>query len=160
MVHRRCYRWVVRWATLVLLTLVACNDLREFRGQWGGARVVDLNAALQVGPGSSATLWIDRIDTHGLTARLEVVGLLPETTMASLAGAEADVLSGITFSGAPLRVYLAFVPVPDGGGEALVVVALYDDQRVEVRLMRGTASLYSIFALTQAGGATGSGASP
>ena len=164
MVHRRCYRWVVRWATLVLLTLAACSDLREFRGQWRGARIGPDRSALRVGAGSSATLSITQIDTHGLTAQLAVEGLLPETTITSLPGAEADVLAGITFSGAPLRVYLAFVPVPDGGGEALVVVALYDDQRVEVRLMRGTESLYSIFALTEAGpvapreGGTGSGA--
>jgi hypothetical protein len=143
---------VVRWATLVLLTLVACNDLRAFRGQWRGARI-GTDAPLRVGAGSSATLSITQIDTHGLTARLAVDGLLPETAITSLPGAEADVLAGITFSGAPLRVYLAFVPVPDGGGEALVVVALYDDQRVEVRLLRGSAALYSIFALAQVSGA-------
>jgi len=27
---------MVRWATLVLLSLVACSDLREFRGTWSG----------------------------------------------------------------------------------------------------------------------------
>jgi hypothetical protein len=75
---------------------------------------------------------------------------LPETPITSLAGAEADVLAGITFSGAPLRVYLAFAPVPDDAGEALVVVALYDDRRVDVRLLRGgTVPLYGIFAMTE-----------
>lgn len=167
MVHRRCYRCVVRWATLVLLTLVACTDLREFRGQWRGGRIGVPDSVLWKGLGSSATLSIQEIDTHHLRAQLAVEELLPETTITSLPGAEADVLAGITFSGAPLRVYLAFAPVPDGGGEALVVVALYDDHRVEVRLMRGSASLYSVFALTEVGpstpregSATGSGAMP
>jgi hypothetical protein len=149
MVHRRCYRHIVRWATLVLLTLVGCNDLRDFRGPWRGSRIGVDGSALRVGLGTTAALSIDQIDAHGLRARLAVEGLLPETEITSLPGAEADVLAGITFSGAPLRVYLAFAPVPDGGGEALVVVALYDDRRVEVRLMRGSAPLYGIFALTE-----------
>ena len=166
MVRRRCYRQVVRWATLVLLVLVACSDLRDFQGPWSGPRVGDARRqgqpdvnvlALNV-PDSKATLWIDRIDSHGLVARLGVNGLLPETALTSIPGAEADVLSGITFSGAPLRVYLAFVPVPDGGGDALAIIALYDDHRVEVRLLRGGSTpLYGIYALTAqaAGGAPG-----
>ena len=62
-------------------------------------------------------------------------------------------LAGVTFSGGPLRVYLAFAPVADAAGEALVVVALYDDHRVEVRVLRGGAApLYGIFALKESGG--------
>jgi hypothetical protein len=60
------------------------------------------------------------------------------------------VLSGISFGGAPLRVYLAFVPIPDGGGEALAVIALYDERRIEVRVLRGGSQpLYGIFALAE-----------
>ena len=60
-------------------------------------------------------------------------------------------LSAISFSGSPTRVYLAFVPIPDGGGEALAVIALYSDRRIEVR---GAArwrrsALYAIFALAE-----------
>ena len=136
-------------ATLVLLTLVACSDLREFRGSWQGPLVGD--TALQVNPPSGpASLAIEVVDSHHLRARLAIAGLLPETVVTSLEAAEADVLSDITFGGAPLKVYLAFTAVPDGGGEALVVVALYDDRRVEVRLLRGgTKPLYSIFALSE-----------
>ena len=144
---------MVRWATLVLLTLLACNDLREFRGEWRGARVgsdLDPEVLYHNVPKGSATLSVDSIDGHHLAARLAIEGLLPETPITSLPGAEADVLAGITFGGDPLRVYLAFAAIPDGGGEALVVVALYDDRRIEVRLLRGGASeLYGIFALTE-----------
>jgi hypothetical protein len=138
----------VRWATPVLLVLVACSDLRDFQGQWAGPRVGDAQP-LHVNVPGSAVLTIDRVDSHGLAARLRVDPLLPETALTSIPGAEADVLSGITFSGAPLRVYLAFVPVPDGGGDALAIVALYDDHRVEVRLLRGGSTpLYGIYTLT------------
>jgi hypothetical protein len=148
----------VRWATPVLLVLVACSDLRDFQGPWVGPRVGDAQPLHVNVPSGTATLTIDRIDSHGLAARLAVEGLLPETALTSIPGAEADVLSGITFSGAPLRVYLAFVPVPDGGGDALAIVALYDDHRVEVRLLRGGSTpLYGIYTLTEqtAGGAPG-----
>jgi hypothetical protein len=136
-------------AALVLLTLVACSDLREFRGTWRGPLVGD--AALQVNsPNGPAALTIDVVDSHHLTARLTIDGLLPEAMISSLAAAEADVLSDLTFGGSPLKVYLAVTAVPDGGGEALVVVALYDDRRVEVRVLRGgTRPLYSIFALSE-----------
>jgi hypothetical protein len=149
MVRRRCYGDVVRWATPVLLVLVACSDLRDFQGPWVGPRVGDVQPLHVNVPAGSAILTIDRIDSHGLAARLMVDGLLPETALTSIPGAEADVLSGMTFSGAPLRVYLAFVPVPDGGGDALAIVALYDDHRVELRLLRGGSTpLYGIFTLT------------
>ncbi|HLL20785.1 MAG TPA: hypothetical protein VK427_01580 [Kofleriaceae bacterium] len=139
----------MRWATLVLLTLLGCNDLRDFRGAWSGARVGDA-APLRVGRGGTATLAIDGIDAHGLSARLAIDGLLPEAAFTSIEGAEADVLANLTFSGAPLRVYLGFVAIPDGGGEAMVIVALYDDRRVEVRVLRGGIEpLYAIFALTE-----------
>src|SRR3979490_2750465 len=106
MVHRRCYREAVRWATLVLLVLVACSDLRDFHGQWIGPRVGDARALDVNVPDGQARLTIDRLGGHGLGAPLGGDGLLPETPLASIAGAEADVLAGITFSGAPLRVYL------------------------------------------------------
>ena len=152
---------MVRCATLVLVQLlvfgvggiggVGCSDLREFRGIWRGHGIRD--PVLQVNVPDVAeggiTLAIERVDSHGFMARLAIAGLLPETAITSLPAAEADVLAGITFGGAPLRVYLAFAGVPDGRGEALVVVALYDDHRIEVRLLRGGATpLSGIFALT------------
>jgi hypothetical protein len=141
---------VVRWAALVLLTLLACSDLREFRGDWQGPRVGDGPVALHIAAGTSATLAIDTIAGNHLAARLAIAGVLPETMITSVPGAEADALAGITFGGNPLRVYLAFAPMPDGAGDALVVVALYDDRRIEVRLLRGGPSpLYGIFALTE-----------
>jgi len=102
----------VRWATLVatgaILACVACNDLRDFRSVWEGTRVGD-SPVLRVGPGDGARLFVDKIDTHGITGRLAVSGLMPATEFSSVPGVEADALANLTFDGAPLRVYLAFV---------------------------------------------------
>ena len=138
----------VRLATF-LLVLAACNDLRGFEGGWHGARVGDV-PVLTVGPGSNADLEIDHIDRHGLVGELTIDGLVDHAAFTSLPGAEADVLSNMTFDGSPLRVYIGFIAIPDGGGEALAFVALYDDRRIEVRLLRGrTQPLYGIFALSE-----------
>jgi len=137
---------------LVSLMLVACSDLRDFQGPWSGRQVGESNEVRVGVAADGASLAIDAVDEHHLAARLTIAGMLPETPIASIRGAEADVLAGITFSGAPLRVFLAFAPVADGRGDALVIVALYDDHRVEVRLLRGgteATQLYAIFALRQ-----------
>ncbi|HVV85800.1 MAG TPA: hypothetical protein VHE35_22230 [Kofleriaceae bacterium] len=142
-------RVVLAVAAALAVALAACNDLRDFRGDWSGARVGD-NPALRVGVAVDATahLAIATVDRHGLAGTLDVDGLVAGASLASLPGAEADALSGLTFSGAPLRIYLGFVATTDGGGDALAMVALYDDERLEVRLLRGgTQPLYGIFAL-------------
>jgi hypothetical protein len=142
----------VRWATLVgiVTLLAACSDLRDFRGTWQGARVGD-TPVLRIGAGDAATLSIDEIDSHGIHGRLAIDGLIPDTELSAIPGAEADALANMTFSGGPLRVYLAFLAIRDGNGDALALIALYDDQRVEVRILRnGTQPLYAIFALRSA----------
>jgi hypothetical protein len=142
----------VRRATVLVvlaLALAACDDIRDFRGTWQGARVGDVDV-LRVGSPAAvdATLEIDSIDTHGLVGRVAVDGLVAETALTSLPGAEADAVAGMTFAGSPLRVYLAFVDTSDGGGAALAMVALYTDHRIELRLMRGNPHpLYAIYLL-------------
>ena len=131
------------------ITLGACTDVREFDGRWSGPRVGDA-PALQVGVAHDATaaLTVARIDRYGLTGTLDVTGLCAGAAVAPLAGAEADRLASLTFDGAPLRVYLATVATIDGGGDALAMIALFDDRRVEVRLIRGGGQpVYAIFDL-------------
>jgi len=146
----------VRRATFVLLGLIfgfaGCSDLRDFRGTWQGPRVGDA-AVLRVGvpARTNLTLAVDTVDAHGMTGRLTVDGLIAETEFQSLAGAEAGVLSGMSFAGSHLRVYLTFVPVPDNAGQALALIALYNERRIEVRVLRGGPTpVYAIFALTEA----------
>lgn len=134
---------------LVLLAALACTDVREFDGAWTGARVGD-TPALRVGVAGDATarLAISRVDRYGLHGVLDVTGLCAGAAVAPLPGAEADRLASLTFDGAPLRVYLSTVATTDGSGDALAMIALYDDQRIEVRLIRGGAQpVYAIFDL-------------
>ncbi len=135
------------------VVLSACTDLRDYRGSWSGARV-GTNPVLRVGApaATAATLEISELDKAGLQGTIEIADLVDQASFSSIAGAEADALGGMTFTGSPLRVYLAFVAMPDGAGDALAVIALYDDHRAELRMLRGgTTPLYAIYALTEAG---------
>jgi hypothetical protein len=138
-------------AVLALVGTAACTDVRDFRGTWRGPRVGE-TPELRVGVAvnATATLTVDTIDKHGLAGRLAVDGTA-DAPIASIQGAEADALANLTFDSAPLRVYLAFAPTTDGGGDALAVIALYDG-RVELRLLRGGARpIYAIFDLRGGG---------
>jgi hypothetical protein len=129
---------------------LGCTDLREFRGVWRGHRVGNV-PALQTGVAdvSNAEISIDRIDGHSFAAQLSIDNLLTLTPIQSIPGVEADVLAGLTFSGDPLKVYLSFVPISDNRGEALVVLALFDDRRIEVRVLRGGGSpIYGIWSMS------------
>ncbi len=134
---------------LVALALAACNDLRDFQGEWTGSRIGEA-PPLKVGIAGDAhaRLTIDYITKHGLSGSLSIDGIVSDGDVESLEGAEADALATMTFGGAPMRVYMAFVDAPDG--EILVMIALYDSRRVEVRALRGGATpLYAIFALSE-----------
>jgi hypothetical protein len=133
------------------LGVLACSDLRDFRGAWQGPRIGD-DPSVRVGVSddANAELSIEAIDGHGLTGTLAISGLVPTTALKPIAGAEADVLAGMTFSGGPLRVYLAFAAAADPGGDAIAMIALYDDRRIEVRILRGgSVPVYAIFSLTE-----------
>ncbi len=136
-----------RTAIVALALVAACTDVRDFRGSWHGPRVGDTpELAVGVAMNATATLTVHDIDKHGLAGNLAVDGVI-DAPIASISAAEADALASITFDGAPLRVYLAFAPTTDGGGDALAVIALYDG-RIELRLLRGGAKpIYAIFAL-------------
>lgn len=134
---------------LGLVTLVACNDVRDFRGNWSGPRVGD-TPALRLGIRGDATaqLAITSVDRLGLAGTITVTDVATDATIAPLPGAEADRVASLTFDGGPLRVYLSSVTATDGGDAPLAMIALYDDDRVEVRLIRGGARpMYAIFDL-------------
>jgi hypothetical protein len=139
----------VRGSIIAFAVLLACSDVRDYRGTWAGARV-GAAPELHVGVAfdARARLAIDAIDTHGLRGRLDIDGIATSASVLSSPGAEADVLATVTFNGSPTRVYFAFADASDGGGQLLVVIALYSGDRVELRVLRGGPSpVYAIFAL-------------
>jgi len=133
---------------VVAALLVGCNDLRDFAGTWDGRRVGD-DPVLRVGVSATAhaTLSIAQCDTHVFRGLLSIDGLLQPTEVDSIAGVEADALSDLTFAGSPLRVFMAFVPMSDGHGDAIAVIGLFADHRIDIRIMRqGASPVYAIFA--------------
>lgn len=142
-----------RVATTTLLVLASgCLDLRDFQGRWSGPRVGE-DPLLRQGfeDGASAALEVEEVTLDRLRARLSTSGgELEGAVIEPLAAAEADVLGDISFAGAPARVFLAFAETTDGGGDALVITALYPDPRVEVRVLRGAPMpLYGVFQLAR-----------
>mgnify|MGYP006921651648 CR=1 FL=1 len=80
-----------------------------------------------------------------------MVGDVDDLGVAEL-GAEgdalADALGSLTFEGDPLRSYLMFAPVQEAQnlGPATMVISLYGDDHVELRVFRGT-DLFGVFYL-------------
>jgi len=134
-----------------LVALSGCQDLRDFAGTWSGPRVGGEHVRRGFGTGASATLEVDGIDLDGISARLSTNDdRFGRATIVAVPGAEADVLTSMTFDGSPLRVFLAFAETRDGGGDATAFISLYSDDRIELRLLRGGDDpLYGIFTLTQ-----------
>jgi hypothetical protein len=136
-------------ATIVIAG-VGCTDVRDFEGTWTGNRVGEA-PELRVGfsDTTSATLRIERADLSSLKAHLTMGDdVFQDALIQPIPGSEADVLGTMTFDGSPARVYTAFAPTADGGGDALVMVSLHQGKRVEVRVLRGGSKpLYGIFAL-------------
>jgi hypothetical protein len=152
---------------LVGATAVAagCVDLASFAGSWQGSVAADSGGGLLVGlePGTSAELEISAVDRQTLAALLTTSdGRFLAARLQPVVRAQADVLSEMTFSGAPLRSYLAFVDPtsePAVGPEEqpgscteprpmLAVVSLYGD-RVELRLIRGADEVYALFSMAR-----------
>lgn len=140
---------LVALVALVALT-TACVDVRDFAGDWSGD-VAAVKAPLRVGfaEGVSLDLEVERADLVDLKAVLSTSdGRFDRAEVAPIPGTQADVTAEITFGGSPTRVYLAFATPTDGAGDALVLVALFPDDRVTVRVARqGGQPLYGIFTL-------------
>jgi len=131
------------------LVAAGCLDVHELQGEWSGKRIGDA-PVLRVGFDTAATaeLDLDAVEQDGLSGRLTITGVIDDAPIAPILGAQSDVLAGLTHTGNPVSVHMAFVNTVDGGGPATVLVSVYDKARIEVRVLRGGATpLYGVFRL-------------
>lgn len=147
-------RALARGLLLALATMAsACNDVREFNGEWAGAVTESPSASVRSGfaPSATADLALARVDRVEIAGTLTTSdGLLQSAALATLLPASNDVLAHIQFEGDPLRTYFTTAPTSDGAGAALVLVTLLPGDRVEVRVIRpGPPELYGVFKLTR-----------
>lgn len=140
------------------LSLGGCVDLRAFGGSWSGP-IVEEPAIRQ---GFSADVEVDPLELSdvsldGLSAKLTTSDdKFDATRLIPVTRAGNDALASLTFDGDPLRSYLLYAHVEDSDHSsstsssaartALVLVSLFSDDRVELRILRSN-SLYGVFRL-------------
>src|SRR5215831_15445311 len=90
------------------LLLAGCQDLRSFRGSWGGGLTGDSELAAGFAPGARAALTIDGADHLALHGRLTIAGLFDGAAIDSVRRASGDALGAIKVGAAPLHSYVAF----------------------------------------------------
>ena len=127
-----------------------CTDVRSFQGSWSGSIVSD--PELREGFSESARgdeLRIERADLHAFSALLTSKdGRFADASLRSFSKVAGDAISNLTFAGDPLRSYLTFVDLADPeGATATAIVSLFDDDRVEWRVM-WRRELFGLFKLS------------
>jgi len=137
------------------LLLGGCVDLRSFAGSWSGGVVVEepvrqgFGADTQVSP-----LALDNLDLRTATAVLTTSdGAFKQTHLTRVTKLANDALASLTFDGSPLRSYVFFAPLASDptGAPALLLISLFSDDHVELRVLRGN-DLYGLFLLHRAEG--------
>ncbi len=139
---------------VVLLSLATgCQDVRDFEGQWiGGPATFEEPLLTGFTPDDFATLFLQEVEVDEIRGGLSTsAGTFQSAAIEPLAAAQADVLSDISFAGSPLKVFVSFATPTDGAGDALIFTAIYPEERIELRVLRGRPiPLYGIFDLRRA----------
>ena len=137
---------------LSMLVASACLDVREFQGSWSGSIIAE--EALRQGFADTVKvdpLVLSNVDLLKLSATLTTSdGKFKETTLTRVTRFTADTLASMSFDTSPVRSYLHYAPLASEkqGGDAMVLISLFGDEHVEVRIIRGN-DLFGVFSLTQ-----------
>lgn len=140
---------------LLALSTNGCVDLRTFNGEWEGN--ISVESAIRQGFAADAqitSLQLTDVTTAHVDATLSTSdGIFDGSVLETIEGVTSDVLANLTFDGNPLRSYMMFSELaeePDGdqvsNGPAWIVLSLFDDSRVEMRIMRRN-NIFGLFAL-------------
>lgn len=143
-----------RAALLSIVALTAgCVDVRNFADRWEGPILAEPSIRQGFAEETQvAPLVLDNVTLQGLTAELTTSdGRFSQTPLSRITKAAGDALASLSFDGDPLRTYLLFGrPERDAdAGSALVVISLFGDDRVELRVLRDNA-LFGVFDLRRA----------
>jgi hypothetical protein len=143
--------------SIVVLLAVAgvwagCIDVRDFEGIWTG-RIVSEPAVRQGFTDEAVVdaLGLRNVDFEGVTAILTTSdGKFRGTRLTRVVKASNDTLATLTFDGDPLRSYLLFAPLHSDkeGWPASMVISLFADDHVELRILRGN-DLFGVFFLSR-----------
>ncbi len=144
-----------RGALLVMLAVTtgACVDVRNFAGSWSG-KVVSEEAVRQGFAADARVdlLQLDTVDLQSVSATATLSdGRFKATRLQRVVKFSNDALASLSFDGNPLRTYLLYASLETdpGGWPASVVVSLFGDDHVEMRVMRGN-DLFGVFLLYRA----------
>ena len=92
------------------------------------------------------------VDLHALDAVLTTSdGKFAATRLQRVQKFSSDVLASLSFDGNPIRSYLLFARLASettSGAPAMIIVSLFGDEHVELRIIRGN-DLFGVFHLTR-----------
>lgn len=146
----RAARWLAAGALGLML---GCVDVRTYQGAWSGPVVED--PAVRLGFAAETrveALTLDELTLRGLNATLTTSdGRFDRTALQPVTRSSADALASLTFDGDPLLSYLLWAPLAGdaSGSSALLVLSLFDNARIELRVIDRD-QLFGVFPLVRA----------
>jgi hypothetical protein len=132
----------------VALLAAGCEDIRRLEGDWSGP--VSGDPAHRQGFSADTVMRATVIAVSRraieMTVDLPPLGPLP---FQPIRHAADDALGDMRLDGEPLRTFLGYLR-PATGEPFLVVVSLFSEDRIDVRVIRGPDESYGVFALRRA----------
>jgi hypothetical protein len=124
--------------------------VRRFEGQWSGAVVEEEAVRVGFKEGTTADpLTLSDVYINELQATLSTSdGRFEQSRLVPVTRYSADAFSSLTFDGNPMRTYMLFGALASetSGCQALVLISLFGDDHVELRVIRGN-ELFGLFHL-------------
>jgi len=147
-------RATLLWLVAAGLSLggTGCVDVREYEGEWLGEVASEPLVRQGFAEGARVEpLVLGKVDLEGISATLTTTDdKFKRTPLTRVVKFSNDTLASLTFDGDPLRSYLLFAPLASepAGPPAMMLISLFTDDRVELRILRGN-DLFGVFHLAR-----------
>ena len=124
--------------------------MRGFEGDWAGSIISEqavrqgFSRAVTVNP-----LTLENVDLNRVSATLTTSdGKFKDARLTRVTRFTADPMASMSFDTSPVRSYMHFAPLTSEpkGCDAMVLISLFGDEHVEVRIIRGN-DLFGVFNL-------------